>query len=149
MIHNLKDVLSGALFLGVAIAFAAGALNQDLGTPLEMGPGAFPLMLAIALGGVGIFVFLRGLRAPGTPIGSFAIRGGILVIGAPIVFGLTVRGLGLVPSLAVTLLMACYSSTSMTFVRAVGLAFGLTAFCVLVFSYGLGLPFPLLGSWLR
>lgn len=149
MIHNLKDVLSGALFLGVAIAFAAGALNQDLGTPRDMGPGAFPLMLAIVLGGVGLFVALRGLRVPGTPIGSFAIRGGILVIGAPIVFGLTVRGLGLLPSLAVTLLMACYSSSSMTFMRAVGLSLGLTAFCVLIFSYGLGLPFPLFGFWLR
>lgn len=148
MIHNLKDVLSGTLFLAVAIAFAAGALNQDLGTPLEMGPGAFPLMLAIALGGVGLFVALRGLRVPGTPIGRFAIRGGILVIGAPIIFGLTVGGLGLVPSLFLALMMACYSSRSMTFVRAVVLSIGLTSFCVLVFSYGLGLPFPLFGSWL-
>lgn len=149
MLRNLKDVLSGILFLTVALAFMVGALKRDLGTPLAMGPGAFPLILAIALGCVGLFVAVRGLLVPGMPIGPFVVRSGILVIGAPVVFGLTVGWLGMVPSLAVTLLMAAYSSRSMTLPRACMLAVGLTLFCVLVFSYGLGLPFPLFGSWLR
>jgi hypothetical protein len=29
------------------------------------------------------------------------------------------------------------------------MAAGLTIFCLAVFSYGLGLPLPLLGPWLR
>lgn len=149
MTRNPKDVLSGIMFLAVAISFAAGALGLNLGTPLEMGPGAFPLILSVLLAGVGIAVLLRGLRLPGSPVGPLAVRGVGLVVGAPIVFGLTVRGLGLVPSLLIALTMACHASRGMTPGRAIALSAGLTAFCILVFSCGLGLHFPLLGTWLR
>jgi hypothetical protein len=67
---------------------------------------------------------------------------------APVLFGLTVRGLGLIPSIAIVVAVSAYASQRMSLKLAVALIAGLTLFCVLVFHYGLGLPLRLVGPWL-
>ena len=47
------------------------------------------------------------MRVEGEPIGPIAWRGMLFILPAPIFFGLTVRGLGFVPSLFLTALIAC------------------------------------------
>ena len=71
-----------------------------------------------------------------------------MILAAPVVFGLTVRGLGLVPALALVVLISAFASRRMSLWLAVALTVGLTVFCVLVFSLGLGLPLRLFGPWL-
>ena len=71
------------------------------------------------------------------------------LMAAPIVFGVTVRGLGLVLALVLVAGIAAYASRRMTHRLAFLLAVGLTLFCVLVFSYALGLPFERFGPWTR
>ena len=82
-------------------------------------------------------------------MGPIALRGILFILPAPIFFGLTVRGLGFVPALFCTALIAAFASQKMTPIAAVILSATLTAFSVAVFSYGLGLPFPLFGPWTR
>ena len=72
----------------------------------------------------------------------------LFILAAPILFGITVRGLGFVPSLFLCALVACFASTRMKPLMAVALSAGVTIFSVAVFSYGLGLPFRLFGPWL-
>ena len=71
------------------------------------------------------------------------------MLAAPVVFALTVRKLGLLPAIALTALLCVYASRRATASLAVLLCIALTLFCLGVFSYGLGLPLPLLGPWLR
>lgn len=72
----------------------------------------------------------------------------LLILPAPIFFGLTVRGLGFIPSIFLTALIASFASRRMTPVTALVLSAGLTLFAFLVFSYALGLPFRRFGPWL-
>ena len=115
-----------------------------------MGPGFFPLLVGGLLVGLGVLVVLRpdGLDAEGEPVGRLQWRGLLLVPIAVIVFGLTVRGLGLVPSLLVTVLIAALASRETRPVGAVILAIALTVLSVLIFIVALRLNLPLVGPWI-
>lgn len=142
------NLLCGLLFIGLGIFFLIQALTLDLGTAFRMGPGYFPLVLACALIFFGGVILVQSTRVAGEPIGPIALRGILLILPAPIFFGLTVRGLGFVPALFLTALIASFASSRMKPLTALILSLLLTIFSVLVFSYGLGLPFRRFGPWL-
>ena len=78
-----------------------------------------------------------------------AWRPGKAVLGAILFFGASVRGLGLALALFLTAFAAALASSENTPARAGLIALALTVFCVAIFSYGLGVPVPLLGAWAR
>lgn len=146
---NSKDLSAGLLFIAIALLFAFGTLDLDLGTPLKLGPGAFPLLLAGVLGLLGLAVVAQAFRNPAAQLVAIPWRGIALIVLAPILFGLTVRGLGLVASVAIVVAVSAFASHRMSPKLAIALTVGLTLFCVLVFNVGLGLPIRLVGPWLR
>jgi hypothetical protein len=70
------------------------------------------------------------------------------VLGAVVLFGLTVRGLGLVPSVFLASLLSAFASERTGVIGAVVIAAGLTTVCILVFVVALSLRLPLFGPWL-
>ncbi len=140
--------LCGAIFVVFGLFFAVQASTLEIGTAFRMGPGYFPLVLAIVLVLLGLVILVQAFRVEGEAIGPIAWRGMLFILPAPIFFGLTVRGLGFVPSIFLTALVAAFASRRMTPVLALLLAAGLTLFSVAVFSYALGLPFQRFGPWL-
>lgn len=148
MTANIKDLSAGLLFIAIAVLFAVGTLDLDLGTPLRLGPGAFPLLLAGVLALLGLFIAVQAFRNPVAHVVVIPWRGIALILIAPIIFGLTVRGLGLLISVALVVAVSAFASRRMSLKLAVGLTVGLTVFCVLVFNVGLGLPVRLFGPWL-
>ena len=145
---NSKDLSAGLLFIAVAALFAAGTMELDLGTPLRLGPGAFPLLLAGVLALLGLIIIAQAFRHPSAPVVAIPWRGIVLIVLAPVVFGLTVRGFGLVVSIALVVVVSAFASHRMSLKLAIALTIGLTVFCVLVFNVGLGLPLRLVGPWL-
>ncbi|PSH66202.1 MULTISPECIES: tripartite tricarboxylate transporter TctB family protein [Phyllobacterium] len=143
-----RDLICGVLFILVGLFFAIQAYGLELGTAFRMGPGYFPLVLAGMLVLLGIVVIIQGTQVEHEPMGPIAWRGILFILPAPIFFGLTVRGLGFVPSLFLTALLAAFASTKMRPGTALLLVGGLTLFSVIVFSYALGLPFRRFGPWL-
>ena len=150
MTNRLRDVLAGAIFIALGLVFLVGALGLERGTAFRMGPGYFPLVLAGLLVLIGAAIALRALREEQVAIQMHAVpwRGLVLILAAPVLFGLTVRGLGLLPAIAIVALISSFASRRMTPVLAAGITVVLTAFCVLVFNVGLGLPIRLIGPWL-
>jgi hypothetical protein len=146
---NPANAICGLLFIALGLFFVMQSLSLELGTAFRMGPGYFPLVLAAILTVLGLAILLQALRVDGEPIGSLAWRGMAFILPAPIVFGLTVRGLGFVPALFLTSMVACMASHKMSVRNALLLSIAVTIFSVLVFSYGLGLPFQRFGPWLR
>lgn len=142
--------LCGAIFIlfGAFFLYQA-ATGLEIGTAFRMGPGYFPLVLASVLILLGLVILIQALRFRSEPVGAVAWRGIAFILPAPVFFGLTVRGLGFVPSIFVTALIACFASRRMSAPMALALSAGLTLFCVVVFSYALGLPFQRFGTWLR
>ncbi|MBT1154213.1 tripartite tricarboxylate transporter TctB family protein [Aminobacter anthyllidis] len=138
----------GAIFAATGAFFAIQSLSLDLGTTFRMGPGYFPLALALVLILLGLIVIVQATKVAGEPLGPIAWRGMAFILPAPVFFGLTVRGLGFVPSIFLTCLIAAFASTRMKPLAAIILAAGVTLFSVIVFSYALGLPFQRFGPWL-
>ena len=148
MQRSLKDQLSGLIFIAFGLAFGIAAWGYDLGSALRMGPGFFPVMLAGILVLIGIGTVIEGTVAGDrTAISGVSVRGFVLIIGALLFFGLTVRGLGYGPAIFVAVLMSAFASRRTSALAAFVLAFGLSAFCVAIFTYGLGVPVPVFGPW--
>jgi len=146
---NTRDSIGGAVIAAIGGFFAVESLWLDLGTAFQMGPGYFPLVLAIVMIGLGLVIMAGAFRTAPASIGSLVpLRGILIVTATPVIFGLVVRGLGLLPAVALIAFVSIYASRRANLGRAALLSAGLTAFCVLVFHYGLGLPVSLFGNWI-
>ena len=144
-----KDLVAGGVFVAFGLAFAGTAATYDLGTPLRMGPGFFPLALGSLLVLLGILVVVKAFVAgESEDAGPIPWRSAALLMAAVVFFGFTVRGLGLLPSLLVTTLLSAFAGHRTGVVAASAIAVGLTIVCVLIFVMALQLRLPLLGPWI-
>ena len=149
MQRSLKDILAGLVFVAFGLMFAVVATTYEVGSPLRMGPGYFPLVLGCLLVLLGGVIAVKGfLAGEGEAIGAVPWRAVGLIIAAVVFFGLTVRGLGLIPSVFVTALMSGFASRRTTVVVGLATTVGLTILCILVFVVALRLRLPLLGPWI-
>ena len=64
-----------------------------------------------------------------------------------VLFGLLMDSAGFVPALLVLIVGSAAASSEFKLVEALLLAVGLTAFAVVLFIWGLGLPYPLIVGW--
>ena len=143
------DALAGLLFIAFGLLFGVQALGLEIGTAFRMGPGYFPLVLSGILILLGLLIIASAIHDRGSEgIGTLAWRGVLFILPAPIFFGLTVRGLGFVPAIFLTTLIAALASLKMRLHWALLLAAGVTVFATLVFSYGLGRPYRRFGPGL-
>ncbi len=150
MPRSQRDILAGLAFVGFGVAFALLSIGYGIGTTVRMGPGYFPFFLGGALVLLGALIVGRGILAgEDGPIGVIPWRAVALILGAVVIFGLTVRGLGLIPSTLVTTLMAAFASRRTGVLAAVAISVGLTVLCFLVFVIALSLRLPLVGTWIR
>jgi hypothetical protein len=145
----IKDILAGSTFVAFGVLFAAISMTYEIGTPVQMGPGLFPLALGGILAALGVLIVVKGFVAgEGDIIDIVPWRAVALIVAGVVFFGFTVRGLGLVPSLFVTTVLAALGGYRTRPVTAVVIAGGLTVLCVLIFVVGLQLRLPLIGSWI-
>jgi len=142
------DLIAGVGLMVLAAFFGWQTLGLPIGTSLRMGPGYFPMILSGLLFLLGLLVTVQSFGRDGEPMGPIAWRGIFFILPAPIFFGLTVRGLGFVPALFITTLIASQASVKMRPLSALVLAVAVTVISTLIFSYGLGLPFRRFGPWL-
>ncbi|MFN4310717.1 MAG: tripartite tricarboxylate transporter TctB family protein [Ferrovibrio sp.] len=147
-IRNQKDFLSGLMFIAFGAAFIFIAQDYSFGTPRRMGPAFFPLVLASILVLIGLVVAVRGLLVEEEAPRGFTWRGLLLVIASTVLFGALVRGAGLVVALPLLVCVSALASHMFKWKITAILAVGLTAFCIAVFVYALGLPMPVIGPWL-
>lgn len=143
------DAAAGVVFIAFGLFFGLSSLlGLEIGTALRMGPGYAPLILSALLLLLGILILLGALRSAPQEIGRIAWRGMSFLLPAPVLFGLTVRGLGFVPAIFLATLLAAFASPRMKPWQALALAAAVTTFATLVFSVALGLPFRRFGPWL-
>lgn len=140
--RNSKDILAGLMFIGIALIFGIGSQQYALGTALRMGPAYFPLLASLLLGAFGLAIVVHGFITAGTPFGPVSVRGLVLVLSAPVAFGLTLPGLGLVPATFIAAALGAAASRRTTPIGAVAIAAGLTAFSYVVFVMLVGVSTP-------
>lgn len=147
--RSFPDILAGAIFAGIGLTFVVAALGYELGTPLRMGPGYFPLVVGGLLVLLGLGVLVKGLVAgEDITFGSVPWRSVLMIVAALVFFGLTVRRAGFVPAVSVAALLTALASYRIKLLTAVVVAAGLTVLSILIFIVGLQLRLPLFGPWL-
>lgn len=144
---NAKDFWTGAIYVAIGTGALVLSREYGMGTAVKMGPAYFPTLLSALLIGIGSISIVRSFLRPGTPVGSLAIKGLVLVTAATLLFGVLVRGAGTAIALPLLILISARASTRFRWGYALALALGVTVFSILVFQVGLGVPLPILGSW--
>lgn len=150
-IKSQRDFWSGLMFLVMGIGFAWGATSYNFGSSARPGPGYFPFGLGILLALLGGIVLFKALVLEvegGDPIGAWALKQLLLVLGAVAVFGLTIQSLGLVVALPLLVFISSLASGEFSLKEVLISCVVLTAFCWLVFVKGLGLTIPLWPAFL-
>ena len=142
-----QDFIGGLVVIAVAaFAFWQGA-DLPIGTFGTMGPGMLPRGLAVLLGLLGALLMLTGVLEIGPPLERWPIRGPIFILGAIAVFGLTVRPYGLIVAGPLAIMVGACSSDEVRWGETFLFGIFMTAFCIGLFKYALGLPIPL-APWL-
>jgi hypothetical protein len=138
-----QDVWAGLLLTATGVAALVFARGYPAGTVLRMGPGYFPRILGGILVLFGLYVAITGLRRGGTIPPGWSPRALVLVPLSVVLFGVLVERAGFVPALAALVVVSAAAGREFRLGEAVLLTTLLTALSVVVFVWGLGLPYPL------
>lgn len=143
-----KDFWAGLLYVVLAAAFLWFGRDYKMGTAARMGPGYFPITLGWILGGFGVVSIIRSLTTDGEPIGGIAWKKLSILTLSVIAFAVILPKLGLIFALPALVGISSLGSEQSEYnLKAVLALVALTAFCILVFVKGLGVPMPIFGAW--
>lgn len=142
-IFKNQDALAGLLFMGLGALGFAIALGYKFGTTIDMGPGYFPRILSLVLIGFGIVTFLKGLRQCMPVEGGWAWLPLALLTLAIVLFGFLAERIGLMPALAVLVVVTAYAGHEFKLSEVAILTVVMCAFAAVVFVWGLKLPYAL------
>ena len=137
-----KDFWAGLMFLAFGVGFAWVAQNYQMGTSVRMGPAYFPTVLGGILALIGLAIVVQSLVAAGGPVPKFYFRPLILIVFAVVIFGILLKPLGLVLSLALLVGIGAFGGFEFKSKEVAILYVVLAIFSVWVFVKGLGLPIP-------
>ena len=146
-VRNPKDFFAALIYLAIGLSAILMGRELPMGSALQMGPAYFPTVLGAILSFIGLISLIRSLVRTGEPIQTFAWKQLLLIVVATLVFGLLVRGAGLLIALPLFVVMTAFASVKFRWGPALALAAAATVFCAGVFILGLGVPLPLIGRW--
>jgi Tripartite tricarboxylate transporter TctB family len=150
LVRAPKDFWAGAICSAIG-AFALW-VGQDykFGTAGRMGPGYFPIVLSWMLVGLGALSIARSFVRTGEPVTAILWKPMFLILLATGLFGFLLPRAGLVIALLTLCLVSAAASNQFRFDwKATAGLFLLITGCVLVFVKGIGVPMPIIGTWLE
>jgi hypothetical protein len=149
-IKSQRDFWSGLMFVVVGIAFAWGASTYSFGQSARPGPGYFPFGLGVvmaALGGIVLFKSLTIETTDGDPVGAFAWKPLLYIVGTVALFGWALPHLGMFMALPILVVVAALAGDEFHWGEALINAAILTAGSWVIFIWGLNLTIPLWPSF--
>jgi hypothetical protein len=142
-----RDLYAG----GVMTLIGALALTQvhSIGTLMHMGPGFFPMTLGVLLVFLGILIAINGLTSPPDQDDQVEAkknewRGWGCIIAGPILFMVFGEYGGMAPATFACVFVSALGDRTATWKGSLILALAVTVFGVLLFSYLLKIPFPII-----
>lgn len=145
-IKNQRDFWSGLMFVVVGIGFAWGATAYTFGNSARPGPGYFPFGLGVILALIGALVLFKSLTLEthgGNPVGRFAWKPLLVILGSVALFGVLLPTAGMFIALPVLVVVSSLAGDEFHLGSALANAAVLTVGSWLVFIKGLGLIIPL------
>jgi putative tricarboxylic transport membrane protein len=137
---------AGAGLFLVALAAIGLWLAWELpvGTMRAMGSGMLPRALCVLVGAAGIGLVAGAFLVPGARLAGWSLRGPVFVLGAIVLFGLTIRTLGLAFAGPIAVVVGSFASPEARLKETLVFAAVLTALCIGLFKYVLRLPIPVI-----
>lgn len=145
-----REIISGIFVLFIGAFFFIFGRDLEMGNSFQMGAGYIPRALSVMtmiLGAILIYKGARGARIE-TGLTDIPWRGFLGNLGAVVLFGLCLKGLGLGPCVFLAVLITASTSQYAKLRSSLLLALGMAIFCSLLFHYVLGLALPIFGPWL-
>jgi hypothetical protein len=144
-----KDFWSGLMLIAIGGGAVVIARNYQFGSSLRMGPGYFPTILGASLVMFGIYFIIQGLRSGAEKLeGSWSLRALIILPLSLVLFGLLIDRAGFIPALLALIIGSATASRQFRLIEVLLFSVFLTAACVIVFVWALGLPYELIaGFW--
>src|SRR5262245_10300206 len=139
-----KDFWAGLMLVALGGATVMIARAYPMGTVLRMGAGFLPTVLGQILVVFGAILVIRAARSTDRIEPNWSARALIVIPVTLVMFGLLVEQIGFAPSLLMLIIGSAAASSEFRLLEAVGVGVVLTALCVAVFIWGIGLPYPLL-----
>ena len=143
VLRNPKDFFGGAALVGLAIVAMLASIDLPGMRGFAFGPGTAPRLFALLLASLGALVSFNGLIFDGPPLERFYIRGPVFLSASVFCFAGTIRTLGLVAASYLTILISAFATPEVRWRETVVWGVILTAFCAVLFPYGLNLPMQL------
>jgi hypothetical protein len=143
-IRSPRDFWSGVIFIvsGLFIAIYAYT-HYQLGSSLRMGPGYFPVWLGSLTFVLGAIVFGRSFVLEGPPVETFHWRPMVFILGACILYGYILKPVGLVVATVMLTVVSAFGGHEFKWKEVTVLAIVMVIFSIVIFVWGLKLPFPL------
>jgi putative tricarboxylic transport membrane protein len=142
-VRNPQDFYGGLALMGLAVFAIVASITLPGMRGFAFGPGTAPRLFAYILAGLGLVIAAMGLVTDGPQIERYRIRGPLFITSAILLFGFTVRSLGLVPASFLCVVTCALAAEDIRWKETLIWAVILTAFCSVLFPYGLNLPFQL------
>lgn len=144
-----KDFWSGLMLIAIGGGAVYIARNYAFGSALRMGPGYFPTVLGAALVLFGVYFVVKSLRADAARLEqSWSLRALVVLPASLILFGLLIDRAGFIPAMLALIIGSATASSQFRLIEVLLFAVLLTALCVVVFIWILGLPYQLIvGLW--
>lgn len=144
---DIPDLAFGAFLVLLAIVALVGTRNLSVGTAAGMGPGYVPRALAWIILGFGLTIGASGLLGKHRALPGFKLRPLLSVLVSLAVFALLLSRGGLVLATLGTMACSTFATPDYKWRESVIFAIVITAFTVLLFVNGLGLPLSVWPRW--
>ena len=138
-----KDLCAGIVFLMVGLAAIWWGRDLRFGSAANMGPGFMPVVLGWMLTAMGAATVARSFWLQSEAFGSLRLRPILLILASVICFALLVERMGFVVAMVVSVLLATLAAEKPTPFYVLSMCIVLPLAAVVVFIWGLGLPFDL------
>jgi putative tricarboxylic transport membrane protein len=141
-----KDVLSGLMFMAVAVLGLFLSRDYPIGSAVRMGTGYVPRLLCWILLGLGAVILFRGLRSVDRlrfDEPARLVRVALLVPSSLLAFALTINRFGVVVATCALVAVGSLAGRDMRVLETVLVAAVLCAITVGIFVWGLGLTIPI------
>ncbi len=149
-VKNRKDFWAGIMFVICGAFFAIVGMQYKIGTAAKMGPGYFPMLLAMIVVLLGTVISIGSTTTKKTDQKAmgFGWPALVLILGSVVFFGLLLRPLGLVLSLLLLIAMSSYASKKFLWKSMLLNSTVLILICLAIFVWGLGLQLSVWPSFM-
>lgn len=140
---SLQDYAGGMFLIVLATVGIAGTTMLNFKTSTGVGPGMMPRATGLIVAALGLIMVINGLFKKGEGLDRWSIRGIIFVLGSALMFGWTIRPLGLIIAGPLAVIISAFADRDTKWIEVSIFAAVMTVLCIALFSYGLKLPIPI------